>query len=536
MLSSRKILLIGILLIFIRCGISTTDNIWKIEWDESLLISKAETLEKLNNSTSYSDRPNVILIMADDLGKYEVSAYGAKEIETPNIDQLGEEGVLFEDAYVTAPVCSPSRAAILTGKYQQRYGFETQPMEYYPSNFIEYRAGNNQKMLGDWELTTAPSYPNEWELGKQGVPLTELSLAEIMQASGYHTSIIGKWHLGTGKNQIPNNRGFDYQYGFYGAFSLYTPNQKTPGYQNYIQNDLSAKHQWNMKRYETATIRENGKKIIEPDYLTFAIRDRVIDYLHEYKDSSFFLYVPFSAPHVPFQAPQEYFDKFNHISDTNRRVYLAMIKALDDAVGDIHQTVKELDLEKNTIIYFISDNGGATYTGATNNGPLNGGKLTHFEGGINVPFVMKWKGHIPAGISYNFPVSSMDIFTTTIANCGITIPHQQDLDGVDLVPFVMGEKMGKPHEVLYWRTDHIAAIQSENWKLMYSSRDKWLHLFNLKKDKSEKIDLKDNYKEVVEQLKNLFLDWNQDLPIKALWPRIMDRRFIINDQEYLFPA
>lgn len=536
MLPSHKTLVISFLLLLFGCGISTTSKIWKIEWDEELMSSKSTVLKGIEKQTPDPTGPNVILIMADDLGKYEVSAYGATDIETPNIDLLASEGVIFEDAYVTAPVCSPSRAAILTGKYQQRYGFETQPMEYYPSNFIEYRAGNNQKMLGDWELTTPASYPSEWELGKQGVPLTELNLAEIMRAAGYATGIIGKWHLGTGKEQIPNNRGFDYQYGFYGAFSLYTPSQKTAGYQNYIQNDLSAKHQWNMKRHETAAIRENGKVVKEEDYLTFAIRDRVIDYLNSHQDSSFFLYVPFSAPHVPFQAPQQYFDEFEHIEDTNRRVYLAMIKALDDAIGDINQAIKNLDLEQNTIIYFISDNGGASYTGATDNGPLNGGKLTHFEGGINVPFSMKWKGHIPENTSYQHPVSSMDIFTTTIKNCHIHLTYENELDGIDLVPYVLGEKTEKPHKVLYWRTDHICAIQSNDWKLILSCRDQWLHLFNLKTDKSEKIDLKNTNPEIVKQLQVLFNKWDNTLPSKALWPRIMDRRFTINNQEYLFPA
>lgn len=524
------------LIFLIGCSISTTSKIWDIEWDQSQLDEKSKTLSNFENHSESKERPNVILIMADDLGKYEVSAYGAEDIETPNIDELASEGVLFQDAYVTAPICSPSRASILTGRYQQRYGFETQPMEYYPSNLIEYNSGKNAKFLGDWKLVTPPSYPKEWEVGKQGIPLTQMNLAEVMQASNYHTGIIGKWHLGYGKEQEPNNRGFDYQYGFYGAFSLYTPSQKTPGYKNFIQDDLSAKHQWGMKRNETAAIKENGKVVKEDEYLTFAIRDKVIQYLNEHKDSSFFLYVPFSAPHVPFQAPESYYDQFDHIEDENRRVYLAMIKALDDAIGSINDEIKALGLEENTIIYFISDNGGASYTGATDNGPLKGGKLTHFEGGINVPFVMKWKGHIPANISYQHPVSSMDIFTTTISNCGVVWPENYPLDGIDLVPYVLGEKVDKPHEVLFWRTDHIRAIQANQWKMILSTRDHWIHLYDLKNDKSEEIDLKDVHPEKIEQLKALFEIWNNELPEHPLWPRLMDRKFMINQIEYYFPA
>ncbi|UKN00658.1 sulfatase-like hydrolase/transferase [Paracrocinitomix mangrovi] len=474
--------------------------------------------------------------MADDLGKYEVSAYGAEHISTPNIDQIGEEGVLFNDAYVTAPICAPSRAAILTGQYQQRYGFETQPMDFYPSNFIEYNRGKKAKFLGDWKLVTPPSYPREWEIAKQGIPQTEINLAEVMSASGYHTGIIGKWHLGQGKEQVPNKRGFTYQYGFYGAFSLYTPSQKTPGYQSYIQDDMSAEHQWNMKRHETAAIRENGKVVKEEDYLTFAIRDKAIDFLEENKDTNFFLYVPFNAPHVPFQAPQAYFDQFSHVKDTNKRVYLAMIKALDDAIGDIHNKIKNLGLEENTIIYFISDNGGASYTGATDNGPLKGGKITHFEGGINVPFMMKWKGKIPAGTKFVHPVSGMDIFTTTIKNCHVNWPENRPLDGVDLIPFILGTDKTKPHEVLYWRTDHIQAIQSEKWKLILSTRDNWMHLYDLENDISERFDLKSTQPQRLEKLQSLFEEWNKELPIKPLWPRLMDRKFDIDSASYYFPA
>jgi arylsulfatase A-like enzyme len=367
----RKLLWFILGIFLVQCKVSTTSKDWTIRWDESSLAAKSTVLANIHQSKN-SQRPNVILIMADDLGKYEVSAYGAQHISTPNIDQLSKEGVLFEEAYVTAPICSPSRAAILTGKYPQRYGFETQPMEFYPSNFIEYIGGKKNKNLGDWKLVAPPHFPNEWELQKQGVPLDEINLAEVLSAVGYQTAIIGKWHLGYGKEQIPNNRGFDYQYGFYGAFSLYTPRQKTPGYVTYVKDDLASQYQWNMERKETAMIRENNKKVIEDDYLTFAIKDKAVEYIKNHKDSSFFLYVPFSAPHVPFQAPKEYYDQFAHVKDSTQRVYLAMIKALDDAIGEINQAVKNEGIEENTIIYFISDNGGASYTGATDNGPLKG--------------------------------------------------------------------------------------------------------------------------------------------------------------------
>ena len=212
-------------------------------------------------------------------------------------------------------------------------------------------------------------------------------MAEVLQEAGYKTGIIGKWHLGFGKEHKPNHRGFDYQYGFYGAFSLYTPNHRAPGYVNYIHNDLSSNHQWNMKRNENSAIRENDKVVSEKEYLTFGLVNKAKEFITQNSKDQFFLYLSFNAPHVPFQAPQKYYDQFAHIEDENRRVYLAMIKALDDAIGDFMNHLRAEGLEENTIVYFISDNGGASYTGATENGPLKGGKLTHFEGGINVPFM-----------------------------------------------------------------------------------------------------------------------------------------------------
>lgn len=533
---SRKILYSFITLILVSgCIVSTMSETWNIVPNQAGIDEKLEILQSLSEKPT-KKRPNIILIMADDLGKYELSGYGATHIRTPNFDAIGENGIRFKDAYVTAPICAPSRAGILTGKYQQRYGFETQPMEFYPTNKIEYSVGKNAKRLGDWKVTTPPSYPSPWEIERQGIPQDQINLAEILQASGYSTGIIGKWHLGHGEEHIPNNRGFDYQYGFYGAFSLYTPEQSTPGYVNHVQNDLSAKHQWGMKRNDNAAIRENDKLVTEEDYLTFAIRDRAKSYISSHKDSSFFLYLSFNAPHVPFQAPESYYNQFAHIKDKNQRVYLAMIKALDDAIGDVMKELKTQGLEENTIVYFISDNGGASYTGATGNGPFKGGKITHFEGGVNVPFMMQWKGHLPEGVVYNYPVSAMDIFATSLAASGVILPNSRKCDGINLLPFISGENSTEPHEKIYWRTDHIRAIRYKKWKLIMSTRDNWLHLYNLENDLSEEIDLSDLNPEEKSNLLRFFEEWNADLPSDYLWPRIMDRKFIIGDKTYYFPA
>ncbi len=501
------------------------------EWDIPSQV-KAE-IQVVSESTS---KPNIIIIMADDLGKHDISAYGSTLVSTPNIDKIGADGVVFSDAYVTSPVCAPSRAAILTGKYQQRFGFETQPMEFYPNSKIRYALAKKAKRLGDWTIATTPSYPRKEMLEHQGIPVSETNLAEVYQKAGYKTVLIGKWHLGFGPEHLPNNRGFDYHYGFLGAFSLFTPERKTPGYHSFIQDDFSSKYQWKVGRTNNAKILENGKEVIENDYLTFAFADKANTFISENKDQPFFMMLNFNAPHVPFQAPENYYNQFSHIKDENQRVYLAMIKALDDGVGSVMKQLEKLNLLENTIVYFISDNGGASYTKATTNAPQKGGKLTLFEGGINVPFMMQWKGKIPAGTTYTAAVSSLDIFPTSLNATKIKNLNQKAIDGVDLMPFINKQNGGLPHETLYWRCDHVRAIRHKNWKMVLSTRDNWLHLYNLETDKSETIDLSELNQIERKNLSEFFEAWNKDLPTKPLWPRIMDHKFIIGEKVYYFPA
>lgn len=520
------------LLIFSCYPLTTSKVEWKIKDDITELEKKQKFLKSLSQDPS--KKYNVIIIMADDLGKNEVSIYNPEsDVPTPNIDKFSEKGVLFHNAYVTAPICSPSRAAILTGRYQQRFGFESQPMDLYPTNGLEYSMGKKNKKLGDWRVSTPPSYPGPGQIAKQGLPNSEITIAEIFKAVGYKTGIFGKWHLGNHHEYTPNGKGFTTQYGFYGAFSIYTPKHTTPGYVNFIQEDFSSQHQWEAKRFGSSAITENGKKIKEEKYLTWAIRDRSIEFMNQHKDSNFLMYVAFNAPHVPFQAPQEYYDKFKDEPDSNRRVYLAMISALDDAVGDILNEVEKLGLEENTIIYFLSDNGGASYTKATDNGSYKGGKLTHFDGGVNVPMAMYWKGKTKAQV-FDHPISSTDIFTTSLTNCGIQIPSDRVIDGVDLIPHLNNNT--KPHDKIFWRSNHVQGCRYDDYKILFSERDNWMHLYNIKEDKYEKFDLKDKAPEKVENLKAILKNWIKELPEKPLWPRIMDRKFVIDGKTYYFPA
>lgn len=514
---------------------TTASYKWKIKFDKDKVRFKEDFLAQQPPEYSGERPPNIIFIVVDDLGKYEISSYGSETMETPNFDQLASEGVRFSDCYVNAPVCAPSRAGMMTGRYPQRYGFETQPMEIYPNNLAAYYAGKYLMNTGHFEVVSKPKFPTEWDMAKQGVPPTEFTLADILQLRGYTTACIGKWHLGHSRQQIPNEMGFDEQYGFYGAFTLYSEKRNSPNFVHFIQDSYSSKYQWKMGRKETSAIMRNDKVIRETRYTTMAILEEGVEFIARNRENPFFLYLAFNAPHVPFQAPRAYYEIYNEVEEENKRVYYAMIHALDDAIGSLNDKLKHLGLEENTILYFISDNGGASYTGATDNGPYKGGKLTTFEGGVNVPFFMKWKGHIPAGVVYEKPVSSMDIFMTSVKLAECPLPDDRIYDGVNLLPFITGQDAGNPHHSFYWRADHIHGMRQGDWKYIMSTRDNWVELYNMAEDRYEQIDLNKLQPEVLEEMKQAFEEWQKDLA-PPLWPRIMDHIFIIDGKEYKFPA
>lgn len=517
--------------------LTTASYKWKIKWDEDKLTYKDSFLAQELPAHTKGKPPNVLYIVVDDLGKFEVSAYGSETMKTPNIDQLAKEGVLFTDCYVNSPVCSPSRAGLLTGRYPQRFGFETQPMEMYPNNLAVYTIGKYLMDTGDFVMVTDPKFPPEWQLVKQGVPPTEMNLAEILKMRKYNTACIGKWHLGISDELIPNSRGFDEQYGFYGAFSLYSKKRNSPNMVNYIQPFFSSKHQWKMGRKETAAIRRNDKVISESRYLTWAFLDEAVGYMaaNRNKPDPFFLYLALNAPHVPFQAPREYYEMHDDEPDKNKRVYYAMIHALDDCIGYLMEKMELLELDKNTIVYFISDNGGAAYTKATENGPYKGGKLTYFEGGVNVPCIVKWPGNIPEGLVYDKPISSMDLFHTAVEIAECPLPKDRVYDGVNLIPYLNGDKDGLPHEMLFWRADHVYAMRKGDYKFLLSTRDNWAEVYKISEDKYEKFDLNSSQPDILEELLIDFDAWQNDL-MDPLWPRIMDKRHVIDGKTYFFPA
>ncbi|MFN0120652.1 MAG: sulfatase [Blastocatellia bacterium] len=435
-------------------------------------------------TTQAARKPNVVFILGDDLGYCDVSMYGCKEIPTPNIDSIGKNGIRFTNAYVTAPVCSPSRAGLMTGRYQHRFGFE-------------FNAGPLKRALENKDM---------------GLPLTEITLATMMKKAGYATGMVGKWHMGMNDRYLPTQRGFDEYFGFLFGANLYIDANK-PGV--ITRTTASGGAGSEGTRSPQNPIYRNTTPVEEGEYLTDAFAREAVAYIDRHQKEPFFLYAPFNAPHEPFQASQKYYDRFPNVKDERRRVYMAMVSALDDAVGAILKKLRETGLEKDTLVVFLSDNGCATYTGACTNDPLRYGKLTHLEGGFRVPFAMQWPAKLKAGVVSDQVISSLDLFPTAVALAGGEMPKDRPYDGTNLMPYLTGQQKTSPHEILCWRNGPNAAVRKGNWKLFKGGDHYWL--FDLSKDIGEQANLAGKRPEIVEQLKKELIKWEAQMK-EPLWP------------------
>ena len=440
----------------------------------SYFLSLALSLPGLMASLQKS--PNLIVILTDDQGYHDVGFNGCKDIPTPHIDSIAKQGVAFPEGYVSFPVCGPSRAGLLTGRYQDRFGFTTNP-------------------------TMDPR--NE----KAGLPLEEENMAEVLGRANYSSAIFGKWHLGSHPIHHPLNRGFDHFFGFLSGGHQYFP-------ENLTLEDLSqVKGKWEWYRTK---IMEDQNRINIDDYLTDELTDAANRFIVKKSkgEQPFFIYLAYNAPHLPLQATEKYLSRFSHIKDKNRKTYAAMVSAVDDGVGRILKTLDEQGELDNTIIFFLSDNGG-TEKNASNNGSNRGWKSDVFEGGLKVPFAMMWKNKIKAGQVYPHPVISLDIMGTIVAASGVEISKDRPIDGVDLVPYLTGQKSGRPHELLFWRKkeqNQVMAIRHGDDKLLVNFRGiKGKALFNLAKDPSEKNNLVKSMPEKAQELQRRWDAWEGQL-------------------------
>lgn len=409
-------------------------------------------------------KPNILVIVGDDMGYHDVGFHQCPDIPTPNLDALAASGVRFTQGYVSGPYCSPTRAGLMTGRYQERFGHE-------------FNSGG----------------PGG------GLPLSETTLADRLKAAGYATGAVGKWHLGSEPAMHPQRRGFDEFFGF-----------------------LAGAHSY----FDASSILRGTEEVRELDYTTDAFGREAVSFIERHKAQSWFLYLAFNAVHTPMHATDDRLAKFPAVGDQRRRTYDAMMLAMDEAIGAVRKKVAEAGLENDTLVTFISDNGGPTMNGVTVNGsrndPLRGSKRTTLEGGVRVPFVVSWPGHVKPGV-FEKPAIQLDLHVTALAAAGVEVKPDWKLDGVDLLPFLAGAKTSSPHEVLYWRFGEQMAIRSGDFKLVRydgnadtnSGRREPVtaaKLYNLAADIHEDRDLAATMPDKVKELQAVWDAWNATLP------------------------
>ncbi len=412
-------------------------------------------------------KPNILVILADDLGYADVGFNGCQDIPTPNIDSLAQDGVRFTDGYVTHPWCAPTRAGLMTGRYQQRFGFEDNPRFDFKDEIA-------------------------------GLPEGEITLAQVLKQVGYVCGLVGKWHLGAHPKFHPIRRGFDEFFGFRGGGHDY----------------FKSRESLDEPMYQLPLERGFGEWLPLQGYLTFVLAQQAVQFIKRHRDKPFFLYLAFNSPHGPLQAPNGYVQKFAHIADKRRQVYAAMVGSLDDAVGQVLKALRDEGLEEETIIFFLSDNGGpiGERGNGSRNEPLRGGKGGLYEGGIRVPFAFQWKGKLPAGKVYEHPVICLDIFATAAAAAGADLPTDRKIDGVNLLPYLRGERSDLPHEHLFWRVGGGAGlvVRDSRYKL-FRRKDGTVELYDLQNDIGEQNNLAKELPEVVERLSKALDAWNSEL-------------------------
>ena len=418
----------------------------------------------LCSQLSAADKPNIIIFLADDLGYADVGFNGCEDIPTPHIDSIAEKGVKFTDGYANHPVCSPSRAGLLSGRYQHRFGFE-----------------NN-------------SGPEEYSAKNFGIPRDVPTLAERLQQVGYRTAWAGKWHVGFQPGLRPHERGFDYTYGFHSGARTFYPNGPKQNHQMF----------------------KNGKPFHdETEYLTDAFARDSVKFIEDHQtgdraDDPFFIFFSFNAVHLPLEATKKYESRFPTIKNKDRKTYAGMLSALDDAMGRVMETVRKYGEEDNTLVFFYSDNGGPTPQTTSRNDPLRGTKGTMWEGGIRVPFAVQWPGHIPAGETYRNPIMGFDVTATSLAAAGVELVEGDVIDGKNLIPYLNGSNKSKPHDHLFWRSGGQHAARVGDWKLV-KPRGESAKLFNLSKDIGEQKDLAATHPKKLNEVQAIYANWSNQM-------------------------
>jgi len=408
--------------------------------------------------------PNIVVIISDDMGYADIGCHGCKDIGTPNIDSVARKGIRFTNGYVSSPVCSPTRAGLITGRYQQRFGHE---------------------------FNTGP--PPGGLREDVGLPLTEVTIADVLKSAGYVTGAVGKWHLGLAPHFHPCKRGFDEFFGF------------VHGNHSFITSGLGTFN----------PILRGTEPVDEKEYLTDAFSREAVAFIDRHHDEPFFLYLAYNAVHTPMQAPQRYKGGFEHITNPKRRIYAAMLTAMDEGIGKVLAKLRELGLEEDTLLFFVNDNGGGpTAANGSRNAPLRAAKGAMYEGGVRVPFMVQWPGCLEGGCVYDNPVIALDILPTAAVAAGAELPKDRRLDGVNLLAYLSGRKKKAPHEILFWRSGKNHALRKGNYKLVKMGDE--TGLFDLASDIGESKDLKGERPDVLKEMEKTYEQWNSQM-VEPAW-------------------
>ena len=480
--------------------------------------------------------PNVVLILADDLGFNDISLHSGATMPdgtptTPNIDAIAAAGVAFSNGYAANAVCAPSRAALMTGRYSTRFGFEFTPFFRIGVTIFDWMQERNPAPLQTViHHDLAAEMP---AIDALGMPADEVTLAEVMRSAGYRTAHVGKWHLGGVGEMRAERQGFDDSLNM--ASGLYLPADSDAVVNAKLDFSGIDKMVWTAMRY-SAEFNDTGQ--FEPQgYLTDYYTDESVRVVETNRHHPFFLYLAHWAPHTPLQASRADYEAFAHIEDHRARVYAAMIHALDRSVGRVMAALRDNGLEENTLVIFTSDNGGAGYLGLADvNRPFRGWKLTLFEGGIRVPFFMQWPAKLAAGAVFDAPVTHLDVFATAAAAAGAALPDDRVIDGVNLLPYLAGESREPPRETLFWRQGHHQAVRHGDLKLIVSEREtpegretkRWL--FDLANDPTEQRDLAADRPDQLTALQAL-LDAHNAQQAAPLWPSVLDSPQLVDKTE-----
>ena len=470
--------------------------------------------------------PNIVLILADDLGWNDVSMNGPNPTtQTPNIDALAAEGITFTQGYAANGTCAPSRAALMSGRYGTRFGFEFTPTPTGMMPIVELLGNAVERPLQP--LTVSNTEQASLSYDEMGMPPSEITLAELLADQGYHTVHIGKWHLGRVNGMAAHEQGFAES--LLMASGLYGRRDDQDVIQARQNFDPIDRFLWAALNFAASF--NGGPRFEPPKYLTDYYTDQAVKVIEANKNRPFFLYLAHWAPHTPLQASKEDYEALSHIELHRERVYAAMIRSLDRGVGRVMQALKTNGIDENTLVMFTSDNGGAGYIGLPDvNEPYRGWKITLFEGGIRVPFLARWPARLPAGETFDAPVHHFDMYATAAAAAGADLPTDRVMDGVDLTAYITGiDTSQAPHEYLFFRSGAAQAVRDGRWKLMVSApegqpRKEWL--FDLSAE-GEWRDLLAEQPDIAARLREALAGHNHEQE-PSRWPWVMTNAYNVD--------